>query len=100
MDRIGHFIMLIAVLIISNGCAMDIFSDDNIDEYPTYPSGEIRQSKCVKGEIDTIVSGPDATVIWYNSDGMMLQLRLPLNHDVKIAVANGIFCYDYMHIRS
>jgi hypothetical protein len=67
---------------------------------PTFPIPQSSISRCIRGTIDEMIAGGNATVIWYQgADGNGLtNVRLPMNHPVRIRVSAEAFCYDYFDV--
>lgn len=68
-----------------------------VNEFPTPQQKLIR---CVEGRIDEIISGNEATTIWYVTTAQigLQSFRLPHTFPVKIKMAEGAFCFDYFDV--
>lgn len=67
---------------------------------PTFPIPQQSITKCLQGRIDEIITGNEATTIWYQLSNIMglHSIRLPHTHPIKIKLAPDGFCYDYFDV--
>ena len=65
-----------------------------------YPIAQQSQVKCFQGRIDEIISGNEATTIWYKLDTVagLTTVRLPHTFPIKIKIVEKGFCYGYFDV--
>ena len=65
-----------------------------------FPIAQQSQVKCYQGRIDEIISGNEATTIWYKLENMagLTTVRLPHTFPIKIKVVEKGFCYGYFDV--
>lgn len=67
---------------------------------PVFPTPQASISQCIRGKVDEVIAGNSATVIWYqstNGNGLT-NVRLPMNHPVRIRLSSDGFCFDYFNV--
>ena len=72
-----------------------------IDPYTVvqYPIPQQLMTKCIKGQIEEIITGNEAVTIWFISGSTLNSIRLPHTYPLRIKFANeNTFCYDYFDV--
>ena len=81
----------------------DVATNDtgiNPNVLPTFPAPQQSITTCIQGRIDEIITGNEATTIWYQLTHIsgLQTIRLPHTYPVKIKVGPDGFCYDYFDV--
>ena len=67
---------------------------------PAFPIPQQAITTCLQGRIDEIITGNEATTIWYKlvTTAGLNSVRLPHTFPLKIKVVENGFCYDYFDV--
>jgi hypothetical protein len=64
-----------------------------------FPEPRVVETLCVNGQVRSILSGTEATVISFFQDGKVGNMRFPLSAQLNITFPNAqTFCYEYFDI--
>ena len=67
---------------------------------PAFPVPQKAITTCLQGRIDEIITGNEATTIWYKlvTISGLNSVRLPHTYPLKIKIVENGFCYDYFDV--
>lgn len=65
-----------------------------------FPVPQQQLTRCIVGQINEIISGNEATTIWYVTQNQvgLTNVRLPHTYPLKIKIVEKGFCYDYFDV--
>lgn len=64
-----------------------------------YPEPQVVETLCINGQVRSILSGTDATVVSFIQNGKVGNMRFPLSTQLNITFPNPqTFCYEYFNI--
>lgn len=65
-----------------------------------FPVPQQSMTRCIVGQINEIISGNEATTIWYVTQNQigLTNVRLPHTYPLKIKIVERGFCYDYFDV--
>lgn len=68
-------------------------------ELVDYPEPRVVETHCITGQVRSILSGTEATVISFVQNGKVGNMRFPLSTQLNLTFPNAqTFCYEYFDI--
>jgi hypothetical protein len=86
----------------TNVNSVDVQNGTGINPYMVneYPTPQRNLTNCISGKLDEVISGNEATTIWYIAENTvgLTSMRLPHTYPIRLKLFEKGFCFDYFDV--